>query len=419
MTAPREKPGVSSSASSPTPLVRDVVIHGFKSFGERCEIELGRVNVFVGPNGCGKSALLEALGVLSATVGGQVEEMTLRARGVRPGVPALYKSSFKKSPYHRLFITLRAANADCSYEVGLNNPVNKPTPAWEIKTESLRRHGDVVRGYSRSARSRGLPVDRFTSLVSSARGRTDFLESEKRFLGALRNYAIFSPNTSVLRGTDPDLGQRIPVGLNGGRLAEAVQHLIRLYRMNGEHRLLDFISLIDWVEAAGVQAAPPNPSILAPTVPTTGLTLSFVDRFMREGRNHLMAYDASEGALYVLFLAVLALHPDAPWVLAVDNFDHAMNPRLARAVTRLFADCILQSSYPRQVLLTTHNPLVLDGLDLSNDEVRLFTLDRDSRGMTTVRRITVNAPLSDVESGKGPSLSRLWVMGRLGGMPNV
>ena len=44
--------------------------------------------------------------------------------------------------------------------------------------------------------------------------------------------------------------------------------------------------------------------------------IKFVDRYMKEGRNVLSGYDASEGALYILFLAVLAAHPKAPAFLA-------------------------------------------------------------------------------------------------------
>lgn len=54
------------------------------------------------------------------------------------------------------------------------------------------------------------------------------------------------------------------------------------------------------------------------------------------------AYDASEGALYVLFLLCLALHPNAPGIFAVDSFDHAMHPRLARETTRLFCKTIVE-----------------------------------------------------------------------------
>ena len=404
-------------------MIRTVVIDGFKSIGEQLTLELGRVNVFIGANGAGKSALLEAIGVLGAAASGRVDDSSLMRRGVRPGVPALYKSSFK-GRRHRTTISLKAEWAEngetSSYGVGLDNPIDRPEPAWRFRTESTMCARQRAAAYSRSPASRQLPVDEYTSLASRGPGTVGFPPTATRLLNALKDYAIFCPTTPVLRGTDPDGWQRPPVGLAGGRLAEAFMDLIRLHRQDYEVSLLrQFIALIDWVQGMGVRASPPTSSTLSPSVPSSGLTVTFVDRFMREGRNRLMAYDASEGALYVLFLAVLALHPNAPLAFAVDNFDHAMNPRLARAVTRLFCQCLAHAAPTRQALLTTHNPLVLDGLDLRNDDIRLFTVDRKRNGMTFVKRVTVDPDLLTDAEKPGMSLSRLWIMGRLGGMPNV
>jgi hypothetical protein len=66
--------------------------------------------------------------------------------------------------------------------------------------------------------------------------------------------------------------------------------------------------------------------------------------------------------------------------------------------------------------LTTHNPLVLDGLNLRDERVRLFAIDRDNKGYTTIRRVTITEALLE-EGKKGLTLSRLWVMGLLGGVP--
>ena len=52
-------------------------------------------------------------------------------------------------------------------------------------------------------------------------------------------------------------------------------------------------------------------------------------------------------------------------------------------------DCLLSSPTPRQMLLTTHNPLVLDGLPLQNDQVRLFTVARTSTGRLVVNRVVI------------------------------
>lgn len=136
---------------------------------------------------------------------------------------------------------------------------------------------------------------------------------------------------------------------------------------------------------------------------------------MAEGRNYLSGYDASEGALYVLFMMALVHHEQSPPVVSVDNFDHALNPRLAKALTRQVCDWVLRSGR-QQVLLTSHNPLVLDGLPLNDDRVRLFTVQRTVKGKTVVSRVQVSEDLIQ-KAAEGVPLSQQWVMGTFGGVP--
>jgi hypothetical protein len=70
-----------------------------------------------------------------------------------------------------------------------------------------------------------------------------------------------------------------------------------------------------------------------------------------------------------------------------------------------------------QLLFTAHNPAVLDGLDLTDDEVRLFAVERNSEGHTCVRRVALTDEL--LKLNKEYPLSRLWMMGHLGAVPNV
>ena len=125
------------------------------------------------------------------------------------------------------------------------------------------------------------------------------------------------------------------------------------------------------------------------------------------------AYDASEGALYVLFMLTLAMHPQGPSIFAVDSFDHALNPRLAKKMMEVFCEQVISSH--KHVFLTTHNPLVLDGLNLQNKDIRLFTVERDSNGYAQIRRVMVSPELLEA----GQPLSRLWINGRLGGVPSL
>jgi hypothetical protein len=119
----------------------------------------------------------------------------------------------------------------------------------------------------------------------------------------------------------------------------------------------------------------------------------------------------------VLFALVLALHKKAPPLFAVEQLDQNMHPRLARAIIRLFCELLLGANPARQALLTTHNPLVLDGLNLRDDRIRLFTVERNLHGATRVERVVVSDEMLGAID-HGLSLSNLWLMGRIGGVPD-
>src|SRR5207244_9393123 len=106
---------------------------------------------------------------------------------------------------------------------------------------------------------------------------------------------------------------------------------------------------------------------LSPSAAASQRVVQFFDRYMTKERNTLTGYDASEGALYILFAAVLALHPKSPEVFAIDNLDQALNPLLAKRLSAEICSWILSSPWPRQVLMTAHNPAVLDALPLAAD----------------------------------------------------
>lgn len=395
-------------------MLRKLGVYGFKSVHEQ-SIELGRVNCFIGANGVGKSNILEALGVLGAAANGVVDDESLLRRGVRAGLPRLYKSSFssKRTPAH-IGVSI-AGDGDEAYRVSLLNPLDSPEPAWTYKTEVLSDGieeilSDGVRNKKNLNPQSGLAALKLVDL--------DPENPAARLMQSLQEYAIYCPNTPSLRGVIPDVQARRPVGLSGGQLAESFDALRKHLESqgdDGEEVLEQVLELIDWV--ADVQATSHGGSLISSKVPRTKLMLKFTDRFMNKSRNELTAYDASEGALYVLFCAVLCLLPQAPRVLAIDNLDQALNPRLLSKLTARLAHWLMHNDPDRQLLFTAHNPAVLDGLDLSDPEVRLFAVERDSNGLTVVRRIELSANLAKLNEQY--PLSRLWMMGSLGAVPNV
>lgn len=101
--------------------------------------------------------------------------------------------------------------------------------------------------------------------------------------------------------------------------------------------------------------------------------------------------------------------------LGIDDYANRLNPKLAARLTHRLYTCALEND--KQLVLTTHNAGVLDGLDLNDDDQRLFVVERTVDGGTTVSRVerqseSANKPI------KAPPLSEAWMRGYLGGLPN-
>src|SRR5258708_30220985 len=103
-------------------MLSSISVQRFKSLVKVDDLSLGRVNVFVGANGSGKSNLLEALGVLGAAAFGLVDDETLQRRGVRPGVPQLYRTAFPHPNAVQDFDLAARIEEGASLRVTLLNP---------------------------------------------------------------------------------------------------------------------------------------------------------------------------------------------------------------------------------------------------------------------------------------------------------
>jgi hypothetical protein len=299
--------------------------------------------------------------------------------------------------------------------VSLRDPLKEPNAAWRFKTERWQEGAIKL-----VARSSGMGSRANPELGAAALQALDSSPDSPglKLLKHLQGYVIFEPTTPIMRGVASEPRSSGPVGMSGGQLPMAVKDLFSSATRDERIRRIydEALGLIDWAKSFG--AVPATAIPLSPAAAASPQIIRFEDRYMRKNRNVLSGYDASEGALYVLFMAVIAAHEQSPTLCAVDNADHGLNPRLARSLFSRVCGWYLDAPVARQVLLTTHNPLVLDGLPLQDDRVRLFTVSRTTNGRTSVRRIEVDEALL-AKGRDGWTLSRLWVMGHLGGVPNV
>jgi predicted ATPase len=419
-------------------VITHLEIKGFKSLVD-VSIELGAVNVFIGANGSGKSNLLEAVGFLSAIIGLGPETESLRYRGIREGYPSSFCASLKGQ--EQLQLSLAMEDEEMRYFVKLEPNQSHPT-RWHIIEErgSFEDSGSFVRLndhftvvgmggeppiplhvnpqlLNRSCARYALTISSISkknrpkpnlSLTAQEDWRRISSLEEPNLFDQVASMAIFAPGTSQLRGSRTDI-QREPLGLGGSGLSQAIDEMLRMEPEKlGPFDLDDVYELIDWADSLSIDEATHNGE---------ATRLRIGDRFMGNGHKTVSLVEASEGALYVLFMLALVGHKESPPIFAVDNFDQALHPRLARALTRLVSEQVVDDG-TRQMLATTHNPLVLDGLDLLDDRIRLFTVDRDPTGASQVRRVLVTEELM-AKADEGFSLSQLWTTGRLGGVPRA
>lgn len=389
--------------------IKEIKIKNFKSLYD-VSFCPGNINVFIGANGSGKSSVLEAIGVLSAAMTDRVNNNSLQRKGVRLSTSSLYKSQFRSiersMPTVDFAMNWERNHDKYDYSVHLTTPSDNDT--WKYHSESVSKNGEIVFGRSNRTSVQLNNKVGYYALSEKLTG-----EEYTDMGNYISGYGIYQPDTLTLRGNVADPTQVTPIGLNGGRLADAMEDLFSVVDdeiMFGTLSMDDVLELIEW--ASDIHITKPKKSNLNPGVPSTRQVIEFQDRFLKD-KSVFTGYDASEGALYVLFMLTLAMHPDVPGMFAIDSFDHALNPRLAKRITEIFSQLIIESG--KMVFMTTHNPLVLDGLNLADDRIRLFAINKNKHGHAELNRIQISQELLET----GQSLSRLWINGLLGGVPEL
>ena len=409
-------------------MLKKIKIKGFKSIVD-VEIELGTINLFIGANGSGKSNILEALGVLSCGLSRDISEAELQRKGVRLSVPTLFKSAFKKRNL-RVNFNLEAELAHhVEYKMALT--ASESNSGLRFSSEAIKQGKKSYLGRSnRGIRIAGQKTlkedialeqglwDRFREI------RDDFPSELSEELNTFANFCIYAPQTSFLRGIDVENTPVQPLGLCGGNLAQAALNVFndinKLVLTDDKSKLsreiFDLVWLPKWANQISIRPAATNN--VSSQVKKTDNILYFKDKFMKQGRDFLSAYDSSEGTLYLLFLVTLILHPETPKIFALDNIDNALNPKATRAfLEKLIKVCCddafeVLENRPQQVFLTSHNPSALDAFDLFDARQKIFVVSRNEDGHTKVDPLKVQKGISRAEwvnITKGNNLSEMWL----------
>jgi len=109
------------------------------------------------------------------------------------------------------------------------------------------------------------------------------------------------------------------------------------------------------------------------------------------------------------FYFTLLISEKTPSLFAIDNIDTSLKPKLCSELIKRMIK--LSKTNKKQVVVTTHSPFTLDGLNLEDDDQRLFVVRRNLDGHTIINRVKPKEKL-DIK------LSEAWMRGYIGGLPN-
>jgi predicted ATPase len=392
-------------------MIRKILIKNFKSI-ESLELELGRFNVLIGANGSGKSNLLEGIALATAALADKLNDEFLSNR-IRMTQPKWMISAFQTTDkiqpiefelvveegilkilqFKLIYKEEQWRLTHLTMDNGLTIPQKEGT---RIKTwlEELQMQMDGT-----------LTPEKFKTLSEQVFQLMALEQKNKDILlnwvaaNHLDKFVIFAPENHFLRNFSEE-GQIKPIGARGEGL---FQHLVKLRDKKPEAfaAIQAQLDILDWFEGFEI----PNGLVF------TERRIQIKDTFLNHRLDTFDQRSANEGFLYLLFYFTIFISPDTPSFLAIDNIDTALNPKLATDLMAVLVN--LATKYNKQVLFTTHNPAILDGLNLNDPEQRLLIVERNHIGRTKVRRFE-KKPVSP--SGSSVKLSERFMRGYLGGL---
>ncbi|PPD40213.1 MAG: chromosome segregation protein SMC [Methylobacter sp.] len=434
-------------------MISTLQINNYKSLHE-LTLDVGRFNVLIGENGCGKSNVLEVIGLAAAAAADKLDNEFLRSRGIRVTEPRLMRSAFDNENIEKpIQIQIKFENLEELQKYTLIND-NHDYASWirdeftnvattpqgsfieqskkTLSADDIRNVGLLLSAVYNAVDSIKNDKARIAAKIALAVGAAygtahivnsisknsdtkyieDFVEKKiesqtviEHFSNVamiediLTNFLIYAPENTPLRNFSKE-GQIEPLGING----EGLLKLLKVIQSKSPEQLEEIVTcleLFDWFDGLHI---PKDFSSYEDKVTIT-------DRFLST------AFDqrsANEGFLFVLFYIALMVSDDTPKIFAIDNIDVALNPKMC---TKLIKELVrLAKKYDKQVFVTTHNPAILDGIDLGDDEQRLLVLSRNKAGHTRVKRIELkDKPRSSTDEEL--RLSEAFLRGYLGGLP--
>jgi predicted ATPase len=380
------------------PAIESLRVQNLFSFGEKgAQVELGPLNLLIGPNASGKSNLIEAIGLLKG-LPNDFAEAVAGAGGVSD---CLWKGAVNPTAKIDFTANVRKLKKTLCYQLSFMGRKGKAF----ITDESVT---SVSPGAARAflAYKKGRPTiysdgselilsdeetDPEQSVLSQRKDSKNY--PEITYLGRLlRSIRIYSDWEFGPGSTMRDL-----YGAEGKNdyLDEDVHNLgLMLNRFYSDANIKP--DLLKYLNAFYAEAVDIH------TLVQSGL----IDTRVEERKKiTIPASRLSDGTLRWLALLTILLHPSPPPLVCLEEPELGLHPD----ALRMLAELLTKASERMQLIVTTHSDALVDEFTDSPDSVIVFEKENGSTKMTRLNKERLTSWLERY------SLGQLWRSGEIGG----
>ena len=371
------------------PLIRRVVIHNYKSI-EKCDVNLGKFNVFVGRNGSGKSNFLDALQFVADCLTMTSVTKALESRGRIEDVIRQSEDVLRQSVDHpsgfRIELSIQLPDSKVEYHVEF---AAEQEGGCVVQKESLWAVGpdpNAPLELMFSCDSVGVRVPSqsdmiFPEVIKDHHSRfkdrlflaiASFHPPFHPVYAALSSLKVYNPIPAPMRLFSSPLAANV-LCEDGSNLTTAVSRMSRKREVTLA-RIVEYLSQI-------------IPGLVSVNPLNIGgyEILEFEQQVPGKSRlRKFQSRNMSDGTLRSLAVLVAALQfsqqPDSSHVIGIEEPETAIHP----AAMAVLLDALREASVNNQILITTHSPDLLDLVDIDTDS--LFAVS-DTTGTTVIEPI--------------------------------
>lgn len=361
-------------------MITKIELTNFKSHAHTV-IEPGRVTALVGPNGCGKSSILQALQLLC-------DSISLRDRNGEIPLSQLMRAN------QTTFSTkIDGCSEICSEDATVYPHEGTSKKNWRIALETSSSttllEGTQVPEWGLVLRwqcgiEEGVSADSSSSFVKPGHGLPSF------FSKVLQPTIYFKATANNL--ATPSYPEEIPprISSDGKGLASTIANLMTTETDWHQAIVASLSKLVPQVK--NVRVKPTKVYRLEQRVISIDEKKFPVDE-QREVIGHEIIFDIqtarglpansmSDGTLLVLGLLTLLWSSPSAHLILLDDIESGLHPLAQRQLMQVLKD--FAEKHDRQIILTSHSPYIIDELDAKD----VWVMATDKEGISHAKRLS-------------------------------